>query len=200
MKKTAKKTKRALTAALAGVMMMSTVAAISASADDSTSIYENPNYDNINVVFADGDVYRDRVELYRKLYARRKEVVITNNGVYHAKNVKLYGRKVTNVDDDGNFVLGGWEPIVDTSIHGASNSRRFVIEGLYVQFAFSFDVTWGTDFPYSDVFWTDTYNTDWKKINIELGGFCRNANIKIDVDYKCVVNNKDCDSHTEWRP
>ena len=51
MKKTSKKAKRALTAALAGVMMMSTAAAISASADDSVLDYDSKYYETIDEKF-----------------------------------------------------------------------------------------------------------------------------------------------------
>lgn len=202
MKKTSKKAKRALTAALAGVMMMSTAAAISASADDSVLDYDSQYFETIDEDAIAAAKYNARKDQYWSLCGTRKSINITNNGLYHAKKIKLYGRRALGVDKDGNFILGGWEQIIDNvSVHGESSlDNEITFDGTFVNFAFSFDITWGTDFPYSDVFWTDTHNTDWSTIDVELRGFCRNASIQIHVGNTRAVDKRNCDSHSEWKP
>lgn len=113
MKKTTKKTKRALIAALAGIMMMTTVASISASADDSVLDYDNKYYETIDEDALAAARYNARKDQFHNLYGTRKSVNITNSGLYHAKKIKLYGRRALGVDKDGNFILGGWEQIID---------------------------------------------------------------------------------------
>ena len=68
-----------------------------------------------------------------------------------------------------------------------------------VSFAYSFDVSLGTDFPYSGVFWNkpDRRVSD---IDIELDGEVRTADITIKVDGTTVVNETNCSSHSEWTP
>jgi hypothetical protein len=78
--------------------------------------------------------------------------------------------------------------------------NEITFDGTFVNFAFSFDITWGTDFPYSSVFWTDTHNTDWETIDVELRGLCRNASIQIHVGNTRAVDKRNCDSHSEWKP
>ena len=202
MKKTTKKTKRALTAVLAGVMMMSTATAISASADDSVLDYDSKYFETIDEDAIAAARYNARKDQYWRLCGTRKSINITNSGLYHAKHINLYGRRALGVDKDGNFILGGWEQIIDNeSVHGESSlDNEITFDGTFVNFAFSFDITWGTDFPYSGVFWTDTHNTDWSTIDVELRGLCRNASIQIHVGNTRAVDKRNCDSHTEWRP
>ncbi len=89
--------------------------------------------------------------------------------------------------------------IRDMSMH-ALKTEKFYIPGDYVQFAFSFDVTWGTDFPYSGVFWDRSSEHSWEKIYIRMEGAVRNAGVTIKVGNKTVVIESNCDSHSEWRP
>ena len=81
-------------------------------------------------------------------------------------------------------------------------SLDITMAGDYVSFAFSFDITWGTDFPYSGVFWNNDniYNTDWDDIDIFLNGICRAASVKITVGDEVAVFEKNCSAHKEWRP
>ena len=147
-------------------------------------------------------LYKQRYEQYCNLRNTSKSVYICNSGAYHATNVKLYGRKIIRVEQDGSFTLGAWEllnPI--TSFNGLLiNDVRFDISGTYVAFAFSFDITWGTDFPFSDIFWDDIYNTDWDFINIEMDGMCRTANIRIDVGLYGRIHVQNLQAHKEWTP
>lgn len=127
-------------------------------------------------------------------------VKISNVGLYHAKSSKLYGKRIIDVDKNtGDYILSDWELISENSIHGGSQAS-FKIRSTYVMFAYSFDITWGTDFPYGGVFYTDIYNIYGDDINITLSGCVRNANITIKVGPNTVVDISDCGSHSEWRP
>ena len=128
---------------------------------------------------------------------------IDSCGFYHAKNVKLYGRKCLGIDDNGNWILGSWELLnLEESFHGGTETS-FDIPGVYVSFAFSFDITWGTDFPYSGVFLDENsrfFAKDWHELNIEIGGAVRTASIEIDVDNNVLFEDYNCSSHSEWKP
>ncbi|MBQ7544047.1 MAG: hypothetical protein IJT02_03800 [Synergistaceae bacterium] len=61
-------------------------------------------------------------------------------------------------------------------------------ENRYVEFAFECDIIGGTDYPYSDVFWTASQSASEAphSIKIDLSGAVRNANIAIEVNNKTV--------------
>lgn len=112
---------------------------------------------------------------------------------YETKHQKFYGRPVIGVNEDGSFKLGPWEKLMDES----SGDKSLTVKGKYAEFGFSFDIVWGTDWPYSGVFWTADMGAA-KDIYIEWGGAVRNAWITIKVNGKEVVNNTNCSSHDEY--
>ena len=69
----------------------------------------------------------------------------------------------------------------------------------YYAFAYSFDIVWGTDWPYSGIFYSNL-DAHPETIRIQLGGTCRMASINIMVDRRTVVDDSNCSSHSEWRP
>ena len=151
--------------------------------------------------------YQARIALIEKKRqqldaSRPKTVTIKNVGWYHAKNIKIYGRYVRWVDLNGEFFLSEWEQLENTmTLNGfVDDSVSFEVSGHVLELAFSFDVTGGTDYPYSGVFWNDHDNMNTGDIKINLGGTCRMADITIDVGNKRVVNETNCSSHKEWQP
>ena len=117
--------------------------------------------------------------------------------------MKLYGREATGVDANGEFILGDWEQLNTAGNDMFIGTKRDItVNGKYVEFAFTYDITWGTDFPYSGVFWTNNYAyNDYDSIFINITGTCRNANIRIWVgDNKKVVDQSNCSAHSEWKP
>lgn len=144
--------------------------------------------------------YEYNMYIFRSLQNQTTNVKISNVGLYHAKSVKLYGRKIVDVDKNtGDYILSNWECLTDACINGYSD-LNFKISGSYVAFAYSFDITWGTDFPYSGIFYDDIYNFSANDIEITMGGCVRNASIEIKVGHKTLVDVMDCGSHSEWRP
>jgi len=137
----------------------------------------------------------------QNLKNKKKEIHVSNYGWYSAKSMKLYGRRATGVDSNGNFILGKWEQLhTTTSARGLGGDYYITISGDYVNFAFSYDIVGGTDFPYSGVFWTRSHDTDWDRINIHLSGSCRMADVSIYIGEEKVVGVTNCGSHSEWKP
>ena len=126
-------------------------------------------------------------------------VTITCDGGYYQKSSKLYVRKVTGVDQDGNFILSGWEKVYDRSDVPFNDTYTVILPGTSVCFAYSFDVRIGTDFPYSGVFWNKP-DVQVSNITIAADGLVRTPSIKITVDGTTVVNESNCSAHSEWTP
>ena len=199
------KATRKIAAMLAAVMMMTTTAAIGASADAAPSARTGAAHTACAGSKQSSWEIRDRYErnmiYFQNLEEARTHVEIDNDGLYQAKNIKLYGREVIDVDEEtGDFILGDWEIIRNFDKLTGLTGYRFEISGSYVAFAFSFDVTWGTDFPFSGVFFDDIYNIYEDDIHITLKGCVRTAGIKIKVGSRTVVDQSNCSAHKEWIP
>ncbi|MBQ6134402.1 MAG: thiol-activated cytolysin family protein [Lachnospiraceae bacterium] len=125
----------------------------------------------------------------------RKQVNFkTNNGgVYRCKSQKLYGRPITGVDEKGNIQLGGWEKLMDEST--GDQSRQ--ISGKYAEFGFSFDVSAGTNWPYTGVFWTLDKGAA-EDIEISWGGGARTVWVKIKVNGNEIFSDSNCSGHDEY--
>lgn len=110
---------------------------------------------------------------------------------YVTKHQMLWGRRILDIAENGAFELGEWERLMDEG----NGNKELDISGRYAEFGFEFDVTWGTDWPYSGVFWTADKGAV-KDIFIDMGGTCRNAKIEIKVNGDRVFYDGDCDSHS----
>lgn len=208
-----------LVAVLAAVMAAAPMASISASAISTTPPDDWRDMDEYEEIYdietgIDGDKEYWRQKQLREKYGSqldylesrqntKKKVTIYNYGLYHAKNVKLYGRKCLGVDDYGDWILGDWELICsEDSLHGCTG-YGYNITGDYFSFAFSFDITWGTDFPYSGVFLDQSspcFASDWNELNIEIGGTVRTASVVMNLDDQGLFADYNCSSHSEWKP
>ena len=211
-----------LVAVLAAVMAAASMASISASAistvppadwrtmkpyeeiyDKETGIVGNREYWHQKQLRHLRTIYRWKYDFLDSIIHTTKTVNIDSCGFYHAKNVKLYGRKCLGIDDNGNWILGSWELLnLEESFHGGTETS-FDIPGVYVSFAFSFDITWGTDFPYSGVFLDQSspcFASDWNELNIEIGGTVRTASVVMNLDDQGLFADYNCSSHSEWKP
>ena len=157
------------------------------------------------------------IERLNIMCSRSIDVKITHNGFYRQKSIKLDGRKAIGAKEDGSYILGSWE-LIDSrkdNAKGISKNIDLHIDGDYVMLAYSFDIVWGTDFPYSGVFWDatrgDKRGAELKSVEITTDGTIRNADIEFGVEYYKSDNNYNhpyifgqkfvnCDSHTEWKP
>ncbi|MBR3418360.1 MAG: hypothetical protein IKG82_06690 [Oscillospiraceae bacterium] len=208
-----------LVAVLAAVMAAASMASISASAISTIPPDDWRDMDEYEEIYdietgIDGDKEYWRQKQLREKYGSqldylesrqntKKKVTIYNYGLFHAKNVKLYGRKCLGVDDYGDWILGDWELICsEDSLHGCTG-YGYNITGDYFSFAFSFDITWGTDFPYSGVFLDQSspcFASDWNELNIEIGGAVRSASVVMNLDDNGLFADYNCSSHSEWKP
>ncbi len=112
----------------------------------------------------------------------RIKVHLEKTGLYLLNSKALYGRQPG----------GKWVNI--------TNGTDFTVSSQYTEFGFEFDITWGTDWPYSNVFWTAEQSEQEavRNIDINMGGLARNAKITIKVNDKVVVYDSDCDSHSRY--
>ncbi len=149
--------------------------------------------------FAESTPYEEAMARYEQMKGDYINVCIEYYGMYTTKASKFYAREVTGVAEDGSFILGPWRCLAEQSYVTTHNDSYFNIPATCVQFAYSFDIMWGTDWPFSRVFWTDV-SKDVRGIRISLEGYVREASIVISVDGAVVVRDLDCDSHSEWRP
>lgn len=140
--------------------------------------------------------YQEQVAKYEAMKNAREYINLYDGGVWYSlKASKLYGRKITGVNPDGSWILGAWELLDNTP----SLDRMITVDGRYYAFAYSFDIVWGTDWPYSGIFYSNV-DVHPQAIRITLDGTCRMANININVDGKTVVHETNCSSHKEWKP
>jgi len=201
-RKTTSKVKRTATTMLAAVMMMTTTATIAASADN-TDTYDISSISisrRVEMSPLTKRLRQQKINEHERLAGIGKKVTIKNCSFYHAKNIKFYGRRIIGVDDNCEYIYGNWEQINETESLHFGSSVECPICGHYGEYAFSYDVTWGTDFPYSGVFWRNELDTNGCDIDITLSGTCRMANIDITVGRQNVVNESNCSAHSEWKP
>ena len=131
-------------------------------------------------------------EYVKTTVAKRNAIhVITDSAnAYVTKHQKFWAKPVTGIDSSGKLQLGNWECLRDAG----NGNQDFWIGSKYAEFGFEFDITAGTDWPYSDKFWS-MENGAVSDILIEWGGGCRTAWIDIIVDGKKVFHDGNCDSH-----
>ena len=136
-----------------------------------------------------------KTEYVKTTVEKRGSIRVNTNSanLYSTKHQKFYARPIIGVNDNGSLRLGNWQLLIDEE--GAN--RSMLISGKYAEFGFGFDIDWGTNWPYSDVFWRANQGAA-DNINIEWGGICRAAWIKIKVNDREVVNNSNCSSHSPY--
>ena len=153
--------------------------------------------------------YRKQKEILEKRKLNNTYVAIANHGNYVVKNWKFYGRKIIGIKENGDYILGKWELLDERNdVNRFSKVTHLDISGEYAQFAFSTDITWGTDYPVSGVFWD--YTDRWVfGVEIELSGCCRTVDFSAKVWYHVpertsytyeYIKEENCSSHKEWKP
>ncbi len=113
-------------------------------------------------------------------------VNIRKPGAYSVNDSNLYARK------EG----GTWE-----KVYNNDKTSPFYISREYVAFGFEFDIMAGTDWPYSDVFWTEKQTRSISlvdTIDVCMGGGVINSYITIHVNGNPVVDITDCVRHTRY--
>ena len=124
-------------------------------------------------------------------FKQRNEIRIKTwkTGLYSNKATRLYGRKSAG---------GIWTCLLDKTdgdheIYIPDNSG-------YVEYGFEFDILGGTDWPYSNRFWTaeDSAREKLEDIYVEMNGTSINASIAIWVNGQRKVNDSNCKSHFQY--
>ena len=130
-------------------------------------------------------------EIYGNHYFKKENKIrvrIEKTGFYSNNHTRLYARKAGDTK---------WDILFD----GANGDHEFYIDESkgYAEFGFEFDITWGTDWPYSDVFWTaaDSEREKVEDIYIYMGGYSTSATIDIYVNDEEVVSEGNFSSHEE---
>ena len=123
----------------------------------------------------------------------RKVVKITFDPAtaYSTKQYLLYAKPIKGVNSDGSYKLGNWECLKDDDSY---KNKTIYVSGKYAEFAFAFDISSGTDWPYNGIFWKADMAAP-KEMYIEWGGGVRHSWIEITVDGKRVVDESNCSSH-----
>ena len=124
----------------------------------------------------------------------RKQVKITFDPAtaYSTKQYLLYAKAIKGVNSDGSYKLGNWECLKDDDSY---KNKTIYVNGKYAEFAFAFDISSGTDWPYNGIFWKADMAAP-ENMYIEWGGGVRHAWIEITVDGKRVVDESNCSSHS----
>ncbi len=90
-------------------------------------------------------------EYVKTTVAKRNAIHVKTDSAnaYVTKHQKFWAKPVTGIDSSGKLQLGNWECLRDAG----NGNQDFWIGSKYVEFGFEFDITAGTDWPYSGVFW-----------------------------------------------
>ena len=128
------------------------------------------------------------------------KVDINVAGAYNTKTIAFYGRKSLGLNEDGSYKLGGWERLQnwEGSWDSHTGDQSFEVLRKYVELGFEFDIASGTDWPYSDMFWSSskTANEQVNYVYIDFGGARRRVSLKIQVNDRTLYSNDYCDSHS----
>lgn len=143
--------------------------------------------------------YEEAMTRYKEMQQNTIHVRLNFHAGYTTKASKFYARKVTGVNEDGSFILGWWELVHDADSVFGYTDYQFDLPQTYVQFGYSFDIVWGTDWPYSKCFWNKT-NTPVDDIFISIWGFVRSAGLTIRVNDKEIYSEFNLPAGKEWKP
>ena len=138
-------------------------------------------------------VYADQKIENSNLKIEKREAIKVNFDSaygYRTNYARFYARPIIGVNKDGSYKLGDWERLQES---GSSN-QEFYVKGKYAEFAFSFDIMGGKDWPYTDIFWRANQGAP-KKMYIEWGGGSQTPWIEITVDGNRVVDQSGLSSH-----
>ena len=126
------------------------------------------------------------------------KITIEHKGIYVSQHISFYVRLA-----DGNWYA--W--LKDRSLAKWDDPITFYIAkdnlNYFDALGFEFDVFWGTDWPYSGVFWTTneplSQNAKPDNIEIYMSGYVRDASIRIIVDGEEVFYAPHCDRHSQYK-
>lgn len=181
-----KRIKRVLAASLAVIVVLA----------GSINVYASPREDTeASLRATKGDYYADQWVKWQDMMDNYIPYEFDNTGLYSIKSTKVYAREIVGLYDDGSYIIGPWK-LVHTNDKG---HEKVKLPGDCVSFAFSYDIVWGTDWPYSGVFW-DKIDTRVNSIKIYSWGEVRTPGLNIRVNNKTIFDEYNLSSHNEWHP
>ena len=143
--------------------------------------------------------YEEAVKYLEELKKQPVTIEFSHRALYIANHSYLYARKIIGVNKDGTFQLGRWECISHRYNVCYCEDKQITLPGEYVAFAYSYDVSLGTDWPFSGPFWNNTVSPA-KKIQIVITGGVRTPEISIAVNGTTVYFNDNLPAHNQWVP
>lgn len=143
--------------------------------------------------------YEEAVKYLEELKKQPVTIEFSHRALYVANHSYLYARKIIGVNKDGTFQLGRWECISHRYNVCYCEDKQITLPGEYVAFAYSYDVSLGTDWPFSGPFWNNTVSPA-KKIQIVITGAVRTPEIRIAVNGTTVYFHDNLPAHNQWVP
>ena len=143
--------------------------------------------------------YEQAVEHFEEIKNKQVHIRFSHRGLYVANESILYARKIVGVNEDGTYQLGPWECLSHRSNVAYCDDKEITLPATYVIFGYSFDITWGTDWPYSQQFWNNA-NTVAEDVLIVITGGNRTPEVLIMVNGNTVYKNDNCSAHNQWIP
>ncbi len=143
--------------------------------------------------------YEQAVEHFEEIKNKQVHIRFSHRGLYVANESILYARKIVGVNEDGTYQLSPWECISHRSNVAYCSDKEITLPATYVIFGYSLDITWGTDWPYSQQFWNNV-NTVAEDVRILITGGNRTPDVLIMLNGNTVYKNENCSAHNQWIP
>ena len=138
--------------------------------------------------------YEEAVSHFEELKTKQVNIEFSHRGLSI-----LYARKIVGVNEDGTYQIGPWECISHRSNVCYCEDKQITLPATYVIFGYSFDIAWGTDWPFGQEFWNNV-NTTAEDIMIMITGGTRTPDVLIRVNGNTVYKNDNCSAHNQWIP
>ena len=143
--------------------------------------------------------YEQAVNHFEEIKNKQVHIRFSHRGLYVANESMLYARKIVGVNEDGTYQLSPWECISHRSNVAYCSDKEITLPATYVIFGYSFDITWGTDWPFSAMFWNSTKEPA-RNISILISGGVRTPDVLIYVNDRQIYHNDNCSAHNQWIP
>jgi hypothetical protein len=138
--------------------------------------------------------YEQAVEHFEEIKNKQVHIRFSHRGLYVANESILYARQIVGVNEDGTYQIGPWECISHRYNVCYCEDKQITLPGEYVAFAYSYDVSLGTDWPFSRPFWNNTVSPA-KNIQIVITGAVRTPEIRIAVNGTTVYFHDNLPAH-----
>ena len=143
--------------------------------------------------------YEHALKHFEEIQNQQVHIKVVHRGLYVANDSILYARKIVGVNEDGTYQIGPWECISHRKNVCYNEDKEITLPATYIIFGYSFDIAWGTNWPFCQEFWNNA-NTPAKDIMILITGGNRTPDVLIRVNGNEVYRNENCPAHKQWIP